>query len=67
MTSDHLVLWTGNTIDITLADGTHRIGLLEKVDAEWAYLRPAQGKAALPERGMVSVAGAVSIVRASRN
>ena len=67
MTSANLEPWTGNIIDVTLTDGTHRVGLLDRVDAEWAYLSPGRGKPALPDRGMVSIAGAVTIVRASRN
>jgi hypothetical protein len=67
MTSAYLEPWTGNIIDLTLADGTHRIGLLEKVDAEWAHLNPGRGKPALPDGGKVLISGAVSIIRASRN
>lgn len=67
MTRAHLEPWTGNIVDLTLSDGTHRIGLLEKVDAQWAQLNPGRGKPALPDGGKVRIAGTVSIVRASRN
>jgi len=67
MTYANLEPWLGNIIALTLSDGSLRIGLLEKVDAEWAKLSPGRGKPALPDGGMVRISGAVSIVRASRN
>jgi hypothetical protein len=67
VTYANLEPWLWNVIDLTLSDGSHRIGLLEKVDAEWAKLNPGRGNPALPSGGMVSIAGTASIVRASRN
>lgn len=59
--------WIGNVIDLTLADGTHRIGLLRKVDAQWAQLDAGRGNPALLDAGKVLISDAVSVVRASRN
>lgn len=67
VTYANLEPWLGNIIDLTMADGSHRIGLLEKVDNEWAHFSPGRGKPALADGGKVAFAGAVSIVRASRN
>ena len=67
MTYAYLEPWIGNAIDLTLSDGSHCIGLLEKVDAEWATLNAGRGKTALPDGGKVLIAGAVSFARASRN
>ena len=35
--------WIGNIIDLTLSDGTHRVGLLQKVDDQWAQLNAGRG------------------------
>lgn len=59
--------WLGNAIDLTLSDGTHRIGLLQKVDGQWAQLSAGRGMPALLDGGKVRIADAVAIVRASRN
>lgn len=68
MNDASLLPWVGNIIDLTLSDGTHRIGLLQKVDDEWAQLSAGRGRnAALVDGGKVRISDAVSIVRASRN
>lgn len=67
MTYAYLEPWIGNVIAITMDDGSQRIGLLESVDREFAKLDAGRGKPALPDGGMVRMAGAVSLVRASRN
>jgi hypothetical protein len=59
--------WIGNIIDLTLSDGTHRVGLLQKVDDQWAQLNAGRGNRALIDGGKVRISDAVSIVRASRN
>jgi len=59
--------WLGNIIDLTLSDGTHRIGLLQKVDHEWAQLSAGRGNPTIVDGGKVRISDAVSIVRASRN
>ena len=59
--------WTGNAIDLTLSDGTHRIGLLQKVDGQWAQLSAGRGMPALLDGGKVLISDAISIIRASRN
>lgn len=67
MNDASLLPWLGNIVDLTLSDGTHRIGLLQKVDAEWAQLSAGRGNAAIIDGGKVRISDAVSIVRASRN
>ena len=59
--------WTGNAIDLTLSDGTHRVGLLLNVDGQWAQLSAGRGMPALLDGGKVLISDAVSIVRATRN
>jgi hypothetical protein len=67
MNDASLLPWLGNIIDLTLSDGTHRIGLLQKVDGEWAQLSPGRGNPPIIDGGKVRISDAVSIVRASRN
>jgi hypothetical protein len=50
-----------------MLDGTHRIGLLQRVDAQFVRLTVGHGEAKLPDKGMVQIDQAASIVRASRN
>jgi hypothetical protein len=59
--------WIGNAIDLTLSDGTHRIGLLQKVDGEWAQMSAGRGLPVLLDGGKVRISDTVSLVRASRN
>lgn len=66
MTDTHLEPWIGTTIDLTLSDGTHRIGLLQKVDGQWAQLNAERRKPALLDGGKVRISDTVSIVRVSR-
>jgi hypothetical protein len=56
--------WIGNIIDLTLSDGTHRVGLLQKVDGQWAQLNAGRSMPAILDGGKVRIADAVSIVRA---
>jgi hypothetical protein len=67
LTAEHLEPWNGNVVDLTMLDGTHRIGLLQRVDAQFVRLTVGHGKAKLPDKGMVQIDQAASIVRASRN
>ena len=53
LTAGNLEPWTGNIIDLTLSDGTHRIGLLEKVDGLYVQLRSGAEAQPLPEGGKV--------------
>jgi hypothetical protein len=67
MSGASLEPWLANIIDLTLSDGTHRVGLLQKIDGPWAQLSAGRGKPALVDGGKVRISDAVSIVRASRN
>jgi hypothetical protein len=59
--------WLGNIIDLTLSDGTHRIGLLQKIDGQWAQLSAGRGNPPVIDGGRVLISDAVSLVRGSRN
>jgi hypothetical protein len=59
--------WLGNAIDLTMSDGTHRIGLLQKVDAQWAQLTAGRGLPVILDGGKVLISDMISIVRAARN
>jgi hypothetical protein len=67
LTAEHLEPWNGNVVDLTMIDGTHRVGLLQRVNAEFVRLKVGHGAAKLPDNGMVQIDQATSIVRASRN
>jgi hypothetical protein len=67
MSNASLEPWIGNAIDLTLSDGTHRIGLLQKVDGQWAQLSAGRGLPALLDGGKVLISDTISIVRAARN
>ncbi len=66
LTDEHLEPWNGNIVDMTMADGTHQIGLLQRVDREFVRLRPADGSKQVGD-GLVRIASAVSVSRAARN
>jgi hypothetical protein len=65
MTRAYLEPWIGNVIDLTLSDGSHRVGLLQKVDDQWAQLHAGAGKPALLDGGKVRIADTVLITRAA--
>ncbi len=67
MTAEHLEPWNGNVVDMTMLDGTHLTGLLQRVDADWVRLRPFAGSKWLPDGGLVQIALAATVVRAARN
>jgi hypothetical protein len=67
MRGANLEPWLGNIVDLTLSDGTHRIGLLRSVDGPFAHLKAGRGKPAVLDGGKVRIADAVSIVRGGRN
>jgi hypothetical protein len=66
LTDEHLDPWHGNIVDMTMADGSHLIGLLARVDREFVRLRSADGSK-MPGDGLVRIADAVRVVRAARN
>jgi hypothetical protein len=67
LTAEHLEPWNGNVVDVTMADGSHRIGLLDRIDQESVHLRASAGVARLPNDGVIRIADAIAINRASRN
>jgi hypothetical protein len=67
LTAEHMEPWNGNVIDVTMADGSHRIGLLEGVDGKSARLRAVGIAAALSNGGVIQLADAIAIQRALRN
>ena len=66
LTAAHFEPWRGNIIDVTMMDGTHRIGLLERMEEGMARLR-AIGNVKNPDGGMFRMSDAVTLHRASRN
>jgi hypothetical protein len=67
LTDEHLEPWNGNIVDLTMADGSHRTGLLQRIDRTTVRLRPVPGAPAVPDGGIVRIADATSVARASRN
>jgi hypothetical protein len=65
ITAENLEPWNGNIVDLTMLDGTHRTGLLQRVDAEWVRLKNPGVKTA--DDGLVRISLAASISRAARN
>jgi hypothetical protein len=66
ITAAHLEPWRGNIIDVTMSDGTHRIGLLDRMEDGMAHLRSI-GNVKNPDGGMFRMSDAVTLHRASRN
>jgi hypothetical protein len=66
LTAEHLEPWNGNIVDLTMTDGTHLTGLLQRIDAEWVRLKSYDG-VKVPNDGLVRIADAASIARAARN
>jgi hypothetical protein len=66
LTAEHLEPWNGNIVDLTMIDGTHCTGLLQRIDAEWVRLK-SYGGVKLPNDGLVRIADAASVARAARN
>ncbi len=67
MTDENFEPWNGNIVDVTMLDGSHRTGLLARVDQTWIRLKSARDAAKAPDDGLVRIAETASIVRASRN
>lgn len=64
LTAEHLEPWNGNIVDLTMLDGSHQIGLLQRVDNAWIRLSATP---ALPNRGLLEIANMTAISRGSRN
>lgn len=64
---EHFDPWNGNIVDLTMTDGSHRTGLLQRVDSEWVRLKAPRDAAKLPDDGLVRIADSVSIARGARN
>ncbi len=67
LTDEHFEPWNGNIVDVTMHDGTHRTGLLARVDQTWIRLKPARDGVKPADDGLVRIADTASIARASRN
>jgi hypothetical protein len=67
LTDENLEPWNGNIVDLTMSDGTHQTGLLQRVDREFVRLRSYDGAKARPGDGLVRIAEAVKVTRAARN
>jgi hypothetical protein len=66
LTVEHMDPWNGNIVDMEMLDGAHLTGLLERVDADWVRLKNVDGSKR-PSDGLVRIADATKIARASRN
>jgi hypothetical protein len=67
LTAENLEPWNGNIVDLTMLDGTHRTGLLQRIDAEWVRLKtPGAPKSAAADE-LVQISLAASISRFARN
>ncbi len=66
LTAEHLEPWNGNIVDLTMLDGTHHTGLLQRVDSQWIRLKSYDG-VKVPSDGLIRIADAASISRAARN
>ena len=67
LTAEHLEPWNGNIVDMTMLDGSHLTGLLQRVDADWVRLRAFDGSKPRTGDGLVRISEAVKIERAARN
>jgi hypothetical protein len=62
--AEHLEPWNGNIVQMTMRDGTRQVGLLQRVDENWVRLKAIP---ALPNGGLIEIALATAVSRASRN
>jgi hypothetical protein len=67
LSADHLEPWIGNVVDLKMADGTHRFGLLEPITGKDAHLRAVAGLPRPPDHGAIRIADMLAISRAARN
>lgn len=67
MTADHLEPWNGNIVDLTMQDGTHRVGLLARIDRKSVRLSPVAAAESVPAEKIIKIADTVSVHRACRN
>jgi hypothetical protein len=67
ITAENLEPWNGNIVDLTMLDGTHRTGLLQRVDSEWVRLKTPGAPKQTGDDGLVRISLAASVSRAARN
>jgi hypothetical protein len=67
ITAENLEPWNGNIVDLTMHDGSHRLGLLQRIDTEWVRLKSFGSTKVAPDDGLVRIADARSIARGARN
>jgi hypothetical protein len=66
LTREHLEPWTANSIDLTLMDGSHRVGVLKSIDKGNLHLQVARGAEALPDGGIIRIVDTFQVKRAAR-
>jgi hypothetical protein len=66
LTVEHLEPWNGNIVDMTMLDGTHLTGLLQRVDRDWVRLKNVDGSKSAGD-GLVRISDAAKVERAARN
>jgi len=64
LTAGHLEPWRENTVELTLTDGTHRVGLLKRIENGTVQLQAARGAAALPDGCVIRIHDTIAIKRA---
>jgi hypothetical protein len=63
--AEHLEPWKHNVVDLTLTNGSHRVGLLKQIEKGNVHLQAARGSAALPDGGIIRIVDTISIKRAA--
>ena len=67
LTVDNLEPWNGNIVDLTMIDGSHRVGLLKRLDKHRVMLKTGRGEPKLPDDGIVQINETTMVSRAWRN
>jgi hypothetical protein len=67
LTAAHFEPWRGNIIDVTMMDGSHHVGLLERMENDTASMRTMRGVNETRQVSTLKMGESVAIERASRN
>lgn len=67
LTAAHFEPWRGNIIDVTMMDGSHFVGLLERMENDTASVRTIRGVNESRQVRVLQIGESVAIERASRN
>lgn len=67
LTAEHFEPWRDTFVDLTLSDGSHRVGLLKQIAKGDVHLRAARGNTPLPDGGVIRIVDTVEIRRGAVN